>query len=200
MSVMFSISEDDLPAVRQRGRSGIALRAEAWDRDFKRKLATGVLKTMDNEIDPSTGTVKLRADFENRDGALFPNQFVNVRLLVEEKHNVNLLTSAAVQMSSNSNYVFLVKPDSTVTIRPIVQGTVEGDDTEVTSGLNPGDIVVMTGIDKLAEGSKVQAHDDNGGNSPAARDLSPARNPQKPTAQTHSPHSKESAGGNRGGM
>jgi multidrug efflux system membrane fusion protein len=202
MSVIFSISEDDLPAVLQKMRGGVVLRAEAWDRDFKRKLATGVLKTIDNEIDPNTGTVKLRADFENRDSALFPNQFVNVRLLVEEKHNVDLLASAAVQMSANSNYVYLVKPDSTVTVRQITQGTVEGDDTEVTSGLNPGDTVVMTGIDKLAEGSKVLAHvsSESHESGPEVQVLSPARNLQRPATHTNDPHSIQGAGGNKEGM
>jgi multidrug efflux system membrane fusion protein len=203
MSVIFSISEDDLPAVLEKMRRGETLRAEAWDRDFKQKLATGVLKTVDNEIDPNTGTVKLRADFDNRDSALFPNQFVNVRLLVEEKHNVNLLNSAAVQMSSNSKYVYLVKPDSTVTVRQITQGVMEGDDTEVTSGLNLGDTVVMTGVDKLAEGSKVfaQISGENTGSSrgPGTQALSPAHNPPRPATHTSSPHF-EGARRDRGGM
>ena len=202
MSVIFSISEDDLPVVLQKMRGGVLLRAEAWDRDFKRKLATGALKTIDNEIDPNTGTVKLRADFENRDSALFPNQFVNVRLLVEEKHGVDLLASAAVQMSANSNYVYLVKPDSTVTVRQITQGTVEGDDTEVTSGLNPDDTVVMTGIDKLAEGSKVFAHasSESHGSGPEVQVSSPARTLQRPATHTNNPHSIQGAGGNKEGM
>ena len=202
MSVIFAISEDDLPAVQQKTRAGVVLRAEAWDRDLKNKLATGVLKTIDNQIDPNTGTVKLRADFDNRDGALFPNQFVNVRLLVEEKHGVALLATAAVQMSSNTYYVYLVKPDSTVTVRRITEGTVEGDQTEVTSGLNPGDTVVMTGIDKLAEGSKVLPHfsgesDKSGAGAPAG---SPAPDSRKPATHTGGPHPKDGVGGNRGGV
>jgi multidrug efflux system membrane fusion protein len=202
MSVIFSISEDDLPAVQQKMRAGVVLSAEAWDRDLKNKLATGVLKTIDNQIDPNTGTVKLRADFENRDGALFPNQFVNVRLLVEEKHNVNLLATAAIQMSSNTNYVYLVKPDSTVTVRQITAGTVEGDQTEITSGLNPSDTVVMTGIDKLAEGGKVLAHLSGEGNKSGAGApaLPPAGDSRKPATRTGSPHPKDGVGGNRGGM
>jgi multidrug efflux system membrane fusion protein len=197
MSVIFAISEDDLPAVLQKMRRGEVLKAEAWDRDYGRKLATGVLKTVDNEIDPNTGTVKLRADFDNRDSALFPNQFVNVRLLIEEKHNVNLLTTAAVQMSSNSKYVYLVKPDSTVTVRQITQGVMEGDDTEVTGGLNPGDTVVMTGVDKLTEGSKVVAQiaGDSRGSGPGVQ----ARHLPKPASQTTRPHA-EDVRNNRGGM
>jgi multidrug efflux system membrane fusion protein len=199
MSVIFSISEDDLPAVLQKMRKGVTLTAEAWDRDFMRKLATGVLKTVDNEIDPSTGTVKLRADFDNRDSALFPNQFVNVRLLVEEKHNVILLTSAAVQMSSNSRYVYLVRSDSTVTVRQITQGVMEGGDAEVTSGLNPGDTVVMTGVDKLAEGSKVLAQiSGENGSGPGTKTAAPAYNPPPPATHTSDPHFN-GTGSNRGG-
>jgi multidrug efflux system membrane fusion protein len=111
---------------------------------------------MDNEIDPTTGTVKLRANFDNRDGKLFPNQFVNARILVEEKQGVTLILSAAVQRNAQVTYVYLVKPDSTVTVRNITIGTSEGDEAEVTSGLRPGDVVVMTGVDKLQEGSKVR--------------------------------------------
>jgi multidrug efflux system membrane fusion protein len=121
----------------------------------------------------------LRADFENKDEALFPNQFVNVRLLVEQEHNVNLLTTAAVQISSTSKYVFLVKPDSTVTVRQITEGVVEGDDTQVVSGLNAGDVVVMTGVDKLNEGSKVlaQIYGEGRGASSGTQASSPAGNP-----------------------
>ncbi len=200
MSVIFSLSEDDLPAVLEKTRKGASLKAEAWDREFKHRLATGILQTVDNEIDPTTGTVKLRANFDNRDSALFPNQFVNVRLLVEEKHDVNLLNTAAVQMSSNSNYVYLVKPDSTVTVRQISQGVVEGEDAEITSGLDPGDTVVMTGVDKLAEGSKVFAQiSGQNGNGPGTQALGPTHHPPKPAARASGPNF-EGAGGNRGGM
>jgi multidrug efflux system membrane fusion protein len=121
-----------------------------------KKLAEGWLATLDNQIDPTTGTVKFRANFENQDGSLFPNQFVNVRLLVEEKHGVTLIPTATVQRNSQATYVYLIKPDSSVTVRKITIGTTEGDDAEVTSGLVPGDQVVMTGVDKLQEGSKVR--------------------------------------------
>lgn len=157
ISVIFAISEGDLPPVLKKLRAGENLKAEAWDSDNKSKIAEGILKTVDNEIDPTTGTIKLRAGFENKDLALFPNQFVNVRLLVEEKHDIALLATAAVQMASDSKYVYLVKPDSTVTVRPITAGVVDGDNSEIVSGLNPGDVVVMTGVDKLDEGSRVHA-------------------------------------------
>src|SRR6185503_5182632 len=103
----------------------------------------------------TTGTLKLRAMFQNAKGTLFPNQFVNARLLVQEKHGVTLLPTAAVQRNAQATYVYLVKPDSSVTIRPITIGTTEGDDAEITSGLAPGDVVVTTGVDRLQEGSRV---------------------------------------------
>ena len=155
ISVIFPIAEDQLPDVLRKIRAGERLGVDAYDRE-KKKLATGWLTTLDNQIDPTTATVKIRATFDNKDNALFPNQFVNARLLVEEKHGVTLVHTAAVQRNSQTTYVFLVKPDSTVTVRPITIGTTEGDDAEVSSGLSPGDVVVMTGVDKLQEGSKVR--------------------------------------------
>jgi multidrug efflux system membrane fusion protein len=136
---------------------GQTLEVDAYDRDAKTKLAQGSLTTLDNQIDPATGTLKLRATFKNAKGTLFPNQFVNVRLLVQEKQGVTLAPTAAIQRNSQATYVYVVKPDSTVTVRAVTIGTTEGDDSEVTSGLMPGEVVVMTGVDKLQEGSKVNA-------------------------------------------
>ena len=158
ISVIFTISEDQLPAVLQKVRAGQRLRVDAYDRAMTAKIASGWLTTLDNQIDPSTGTLRLRATFDNADHALFPNQFVNARLLVEEKRGVTLLQNAAVQRNTQTTYVYLVKPDNTVTIRKIDVGTTEGDESEITSGLEPGDTVVMTGVDKLQEGSKVAPH------------------------------------------
>jgi multidrug efflux system membrane fusion protein len=156
ISVLFTISEDQLPTVLQKMRAGVKLAVEAYDRDMKRRLASGVLTTVDNEIDQTTGTVRLRATFDNQNNALFPSQFVNARLLVEEKRGVLLLPTAAIQRSSSRVFVYLVKPDSTVTVSNITTGTAEGETTEITSGLKAGDVVVMTGADKLQEGSKVR--------------------------------------------
>ncbi len=157
ISVIFTLPEDQLPTVLPRVHAGAQLKVEAYDREMKTKIAQGWLSTMDNQIDPTTGTVKLRATFDNRDGSLFPNQFVNARLLVEEKQGVTLIPTAAVQRNAQITYVYLVKPDSSVTVRTITIGTTEGEESEVTSGLVPGDSVVMTGVDKLQEGSKVRA-------------------------------------------
>jgi len=157
ISVIFTISEDQLPPVIKRFRAGERLQVDAYDRDLKKKLSHGTLATMDNQIDQTTGTLKLRAIFDNKDDALFPNQFVNARLLVEEKHGVTLVPTAAIQRNSQKTYVYLVKPDQTVTVRSVTLGTTEGDEAEVVSGLVPGDVAVTTGVDKLQEGSKVNA-------------------------------------------
>jgi len=157
ISIVFTIPEDQLQAVLSRYRAGQKLVVEGWDRDMHKKIASGALATMDNQIDQTTGTLRLRAIYPNTDLALFPNQFVNVKLLVEEKHGVVVIPNGAVQLTTDTKYVYLVKPDSTVTVRNITAGTTEGDQTEVVSGLNAGDAVVMQGVDKLNEGSKVVA-------------------------------------------
>lgn len=157
ISVIFTISEDQLQVVLGKVAARQKLQVDAYDRTAKTKLAQGSLSTLDNEVDPTTGTLKLRATFDNAKGTLFPNQFVNARLLVQEKRGVTLVPTAAVQRNSQATYVYVVKADSTVTVRPITVGTTEGDDSEITSGLAPGDVVVMTGVDKLQEGSRVSA-------------------------------------------
>jgi multidrug efflux system membrane fusion protein len=155
ISVIFTISEDQIPAVVQKMRAGQKLQVDAFDREMKNKIASGTLSTIDNEIDQSTGTVRVRALFDNKAAALFPNQFVNARLLVETHAGAVLLSSAAIQRTSSSQFVYLVQPDSSVAIRNVTLGVTEGDDTEITSGLNAGDVVVMSGADKLVEGAKV---------------------------------------------
>lgn len=157
ISVIFTISEDQLGPIASKVRAGQKLAVDAWDRGMTRKLATGSLTTLDNEIDQTTGTLKIRAIFDNANRTLFPNQFVNARLLQQEKTGVTLLPSAAIQRNTNDTYVYLIKPDNTVTVRNIKVGTTEGDQSEIASGLSPGDTVVMTGVEKLQEGSKVAA-------------------------------------------
>jgi len=155
ISVIFTVAEDELPAVLRKMAAGAHLRVDAYDRGNVEKLGTGTLVTVDNQIDPTTGTLRLRASFDNSGGRLFPNQFVFSRLLVEEKHGVTLAPTAVIQRTPSSTYVYLVKPDRTVTVRQITTGVAEGDNTEVTSGVAPGDVLVMTGVDKLSEGSRV---------------------------------------------
>ena len=163
ISVIFTISEDQLPPISAKFRAGQKLSVEAWNRDKTQKVSTGYLATLDNQIDDTTGTLKLRAEFDNKNYSLYPNQFVNARLLVEEKHGVTLLPTAAIQRTTSNVYVWLLKPDSTVTVRNITVGTTEGQQSEITSGLAPGDSVIMTGVDKLNEGSKVSVAGNGGG-------------------------------------
>jgi len=158
ISVIFTLAEDQLSQVVQRFNHGARLTVDAYDREMNQKIVTGVLSTIDNQIDQTTGTVKLRATFSNPGGRLFPNQFVNAKLLVQERRGVVLLPNAAIQHNSQTTYVYLVNPDNTVTIRPIQLGTADADNTEITSGVAPNDVVVMTGVDKLQEGTKVQVH------------------------------------------
>jgi multidrug efflux system membrane fusion protein len=155
ISVIFSTSEDQLPALREKLRAGKKLSVAAWDRELKNELGVGTLETIDNQIDQTTGTLKLRAVFENAKGRLFPSQFVNARLLIEHKQGVTILPNAGVQRNSQGTYVWLVKDDQTVTVSPVTVGASEGDQSEITSGIEPGQSVVIVGVDRLEEGSKV---------------------------------------------
>jgi len=185
ISAIFTISEDQLQVVLKKMAAGQTLAVDAYDRDAKTKLAQGSLTTLDNQIDPTTGTLKLRATFQNAKGTLFPNQFVNARMLVQEKRGVTLVSTAAVQRNSQATYVYVVKSDSTVTVRPITIGTTEGDDSEVTSGLVPGEVIVMTGVDKLQEGTKVKAQIP-AANTPAKSPVTPVVTPVVSPAATPS--------------
>jgi membrane fusion protein, multidrug efflux system len=157
ISVIFTTAEDQLPPILAKMHAGEQLMVEAWDRELRYKLTDGKLETVDNQIDPTTGTLKLRAVFANSNGKLYPSQFVNARLLVEQKQNVTLLANSAIQRNSQGTYVWLVNPDQTVTVRPITVGTTEGDESEIVSGLSAGDSVVTVGVDRLEEGGKVNA-------------------------------------------
>src|SRR5262249_51096181 len=127
-----------------------------WDRAQKVKLATGKLLTVDNQIDTATGTVKLRAEFANDDNALFPNQFVNVRMLVETLQDATLLPTAAVQRGAPGTFVYAVNEDRSVSVKPVKLGPVQGEITAAESGIAPGTTVVVDGADKLREGAKVE--------------------------------------------
>ncbi|HZT32548.1 MAG TPA: MdtA/MuxA family multidrug efflux RND transporter periplasmic adaptor subunit [Bryobacteraceae bacterium] len=156
IAVLFNIPEDDLPRVRQDVRSGAPLLVEAFDRTLKTKLATGTLLTYDNQIDPATGTVRLKASFPNDDYSLFPNQFVNVRMLVDTERNAILIPTAAVQRSALGTFVYVVKPDDTAEVRKVEIGATEGELTAVKSGVQAGERLVVEGADRLAQGSKVR--------------------------------------------
>lgn len=167
ITVVFTIPEDSLPQVMKKLHAGERLTVEAYDREQRNKLATGYLLTADNQIDPTTGTVRLKAKFDNEDGVLFPNQFVNARLLLDVKKGATVVPSVAIQRGTQGAYVFVVKPDQTVAARPITVGPTQGDDTAVESGVTPGDLVVVDGADKLKDGVKVEMQD--GGSRPRGK-------------------------------
>jgi multidrug efflux system membrane fusion protein len=156
MSVIFTIPEDSLPQVRQRLRAGATLPVTALDRAQKNQLGQGTVSTTDNQIDTTTGTVRLRAIFDNADEALFPNQFVNVRLLADTVKDAITVPVAAVQRGQPGTFVYLVKADDTVGIRVIETGATDGEKTAVTKGLEVGDQVVIDGVDRLRDGAKIR--------------------------------------------
>ena len=153
--VSFSIPEAALPSVLEPFRRGETLVVEAWDRDEKAALATGVLRTVDNQIDLTTGTLRLKAEFANDNEGLFPNQFVNVRLLVRTLRQVVVIPAAAVQFGSRGTYVYVIDGKKKATVRDVVLGPTEATLQAVTSGLQPGDLVVLEGLDRLREGRGV---------------------------------------------
>ena len=167
IGVVFPVPEDNVPRVLKRLRDGEAIPVEAWDRDGKVKLATGKLLTVDNQIDPATGTVKLKAEFANDNAALFPNQFVNVRMLLNTLADATLIPSAAIQRGAPGTFVYVVKDGKSVSVTPVKLGPVQGETTAVTSGLAPGDLVVVDGADKLREGAKVELITRDAQNAPA---------------------------------
>ena len=155
ITVVFAIPEDYLPQVWSKYKAGERLTAEAYNREETKKIATGYLLAVDSQIDPTTGTVKLKAIFENTDNALFPNQFVNIHLLVDVDQGAVIIPVAAIQQGPQGSFVFLVKDDQTVTVRLVILGATQEDNVAIKDGLSTGDVVVVEGADKLKEGSKV---------------------------------------------
>ena len=155
IAVIFNIAEDNVPAVMKKLRAGRRLIVEAYDRDLKNKIATGTLLTIDNQADVNTGTVRFKAIFQNDDNALFANQFVNARLLVDVKHGAILIPAGAIQHGPQATFVFVVKKDSTVEMRNVAVGPIEHDVASIDQGLAPGEVIVTEGVDKLQQGTKV---------------------------------------------
>jgi membrane fusion protein, multidrug efflux system len=155
IATLFVLPEDQLPQVYQKLRTGQEFPVEAYDHTDTTKLASGALLTIDNQVDPTTGTYKLKAVFNNEDYALFPNQFVMVHLLVDTRHNLTIIPAPAIQRTSQSTFVFVVQPDSTVKSRNVHIALTVGNNIGIDNGLNPGEIVVTDGQDKLQDGTKV---------------------------------------------
>ncbi len=174
IAVIFTLPEDYLPAVQQRMSKG-QLQVQAYSRDDQTKLATGNLLTIDNQIDPTTGTGKLKAIFDNRERSLWPNQFVNARLLLEVRKNNTVVPAAAIQRGPQGAYVFTVKPDKTAEMRPVTVAFSEGNYSAISQGIKPGETVVTDGQDKLQPGSAVDIRGMEGAN--ASEKRAPAATP-----------------------
>jgi multidrug efflux system membrane fusion protein len=177
ITVIFTLPEDNLPAVRGRIQAGATLSTTAYDRSATTQLAVGTLMTIDNQIDTTTGTAKLRAQFANEAANLFPNQFVNIKLLVDVLHDATVVPASAVQRGSPGTYVYLVNPDDTVSTRVIELGPADGERQSVRSGLSPGDRVVVDGADKLRDGAKVVLRDSAAAPAPPTTGAQPSAAP-----------------------
>jgi len=192
ISVLFSLPQDDLKAVNKQVIAGTQLVAEAYDRDTVTKIATGTLATIDNQIDQSTDTYKLKAVFANENNALFPNQFVYVRLLEGKKQGLTIVPPAAIQRGPQGTFVYVVNSGNTVSLRQVTVDTTEGNQTGLSAGLQPGETVVTDGMDKLQDGAKVDPHtasNSNGANAAAGSSGSTPLTPAGKSQSTSSPGS-----------
>ena len=155
ISVLFTVPEDNLQAIATRLKAGAVLPATALDRAASTKIEEGSTQTFDSQIDPTTGTIRLRAQFSNDERLLFPNQFVNIRLLLDTHKDVTTMSTAGIQRGAPGTFVYLVNADSTVSVRPVKLGVTDGDRVEILSGLTPGERIVIDGADKLRDGAKI---------------------------------------------
>jgi multidrug efflux system membrane fusion protein len=196
ITVIFSIAEDQLSQIQQQLRKGKKLTVEAYDRDERTKLASGTLLTLDNVIDPTTGTLKLKAIFDNKDGALFPSQFVNIKLLVDTQHNVTLIPSPAIQRNAQGAFAYVIKNGQTASQRSITPGTTDGTVTAV-EGIEPQEVVAINGFDRLLDGAKVMVRPTGSGNGAAGQGQ-----PQPSSGNQSAPTGARgggASGGNQGG-
>ena len=192
IAVIFSLPQDQLPQVNAKLHAGVQLAVDAFDRDDTAKIASGKLETIDNQIDITTGTYKLKSVFTNADNALFPNQFVNVHLLVDTKHNLTIVPAAAIQRGPQGTYVYAADTDNTAKIRIVTIAQTTGDSVGLSAGLNSGDRVVIDGLDKLQDGTKINPSPSTGANAAGRSSAPPSAGQGAP--QPGSP-SKGRAGG-----
>ncbi len=183
ISVVFSLPQDQLPQVYDKLRKGVQLNVDAFDRDNTYKITTGKLLTIDNQIDPTTGTYKLKALFDNKDSALFPNQFLNIHLLVDTRKGLTLVPVPAIQRGPQGTYVYVVGQGNVVNIRPVTIAQTTGNTAGLSAGLRPGEVVVTDGQDKLQDSSKVTPNTSSTGNAPADSSAAPATNQQQNNPQ-----------------
>jgi multidrug efflux system membrane fusion protein len=180
ISVLFTVPEDNLQAISKRLQQGAKLPAMAFDRSGANKIADGTLQTFDSQIDPTTGTIKLRAQFPNETRTLYPNQFVNIRLLLDTHKDVTTMSTAGIQRGVPGTFVYLINADNTVSVRPVQLGITDGDRVEVRSGLSPGDRIVIDGADKLREGGKIIIRSESAASPPATPDAKQGAKKQRP--------------------
>jgi multidrug efflux system membrane fusion protein len=183
IAVIFTLPEDQLQTVSQHMRNS-TLEVDAFSRDDQTKLAAGKLQTIDNQIDQTTGTAKLKAVFDNADNQLWPNQFVNANLLLETRKNSTVLPTAAILRGPQGTYVYAVKPDNSVEARNVAISLTQGNITVITSGLNTGDTVVTDGQDKLQTGSKIEQRNSNPGNPAGGVNANPNGKPPASGSKT----------------
>ena len=176
ISVLFTVPEDNLQAIAKRTQAGAVLPVTALDRTGATKIADGSMASFDSQIDPTTGTIKLRALFPNQDRLLYPNQFVNVRLLLDTHKDVTTISTAGIQRGAPGTFVYLVNADSTVSVRPVKLGVTDGERVEVLSGLAPGERIVIDGADKLRDGAKIVVRSENN----PTQTNNPAQTPAEP--------------------
>ena len=183
ISVLFTVPEDNLQAISKRIQAGAVLPAAAYDRSGVTKIADGTLQTFDSQIDQTTGTIKLRAQFSNETETLYPNQFVNIRLLLDTHKDVTTISTAGIQRGVPGTFVYLVNADSTVSVRPIQLGVTDGDRVEVRSGLTPGERIVIDGADKLRDGAKINVRSETLPSQPSDTDKSGAKKRRSESGQ-----------------
>lgn len=194
ISVIFSLPEDSIPQFVNKLRAGETLPVKAFDRTGVTLLATGKLSSIDSQIDTTTGTVRLRAEFANEKEELFPNQFVNVTLVVDTQRNVTLIPAAGVQLGSPGSYAYLVNSDNTVSVKTLKLGPSDAQHAVVLEGLSPGDKVVVDGADRLREGAKVTVSSSHKADTGAASENTPPKMPRGQDASSASKPGKESDG------
>ena len=194
ISVVFSLPQDQLPQVYDKLRKSVQLNVDAFDRDNTYKITSGKLLTIDNQIDPTTGTYKLKALFDNKDNALFPNQFLNIHLLVDMRKGLTLVPVPAIQRGPQGTYVYAVGQGNVVNIRPVTIALTTGNTAGLSAGLKPGDVVVTDGQDKLQDSSKVTPNTAPAGNAPPDSSAAPAANQQQ-----NAPQQQQSKSGHSGG-
>jgi len=198
ITVIFSIAEDHLSQIQQQLRKGKKLTVDAFDREASTKLASGMLLTLDNVIDSTTGTLKLKAIFDNSDSALFPSQFVNIKLLVDTLHNATLISTPAIQRNAQGAFVYVIKSDQTASMRTITPGTTDGSVTAV-QGLEPQEVVAVNGFDKLLDGAKVAVRAPSNGSGGTSGQGQPHQTGQDNQSAPSGTRSGGATGGKEGG-